>query len=125
MRNRYDSPALRGEENEYGDCDYLADGLPDNSAKWHLSRYVSRCDQCKRYRHLHFDTSYHFYTLDGYDSLDSCECWLCSLKGAARSVVWKVKKTAKKHYKALRLAAQVNPGNRAQMFVRVMKLLKG
>ena len=78
MNNWWKSPVLQGEENDYGDYDYLIEDIPSNSTKW--SRYEQKCDECGKTRRLNLVYTYCFRTLDGWDSMDSCECWRCYLK---------------------------------------------
>ena len=125
MQNPYDLPILRGEDNEYGDYDYLIDELPSNVAKWRLSRYASSCDQCTRYRHLYFESRQFFYTLDGYDSLDYNECWVCSLKSAVRSFLWKAKRNANAFLFALRIAIKAEQGWKIGMFRAAYNIMRG
>ena len=124
MHNPYDLPILRGEDNEYGDYDYLVNQLPSNVAKWRLSRYASSCDQCKRYRHLYFESRQFFYTLDGYDSLDYNECWVCAIKGKVRSFLWQVKKDVKALWVALMVAINAESGWKLGMFRAALKIMR-
>ena len=125
MRNRYDSPALRGEDNEYGDYDYLAGSLPSNVARWDLSRTTWKCDACKHYRHLRFITRYHFYTVDGYDSSDYDVCWVCMLRSAIKIKVSQLKKNTQAFWFALRIAIKTDPGWKAGMFRAAYNIMRG
>lgn len=102
MDKWWKNPVLQGPENDYGDYDYLINELPENYAKWELSKYTSKCDSCGKYRHLMFRSAYHFHTLDGYDSMDYDECWLCRLKENIRDLKWKLTKKVTKPFKILK-----------------------
>jgi len=125
MRNRYDIPALRGEDNEYGDYDYLAGSLPSNVARWDLSRTAWKCDACKRYRHLRFITQYHFYTLDGYDSSDCDVCWVCMLRSAIKIAVSRAKKSVKALWFAFKISVKAKPGSKIDLFRIAARIAKG
>lgn len=103
MKDWWKAPILQGPENDYGDYDYLIEELPQDSAKWELSRYTSRCNSCEKERHLVFRSVSHFYTLDGYDYMDYTECWKCMVKGKIHSIKWKIKKRIKAIKPALEL----------------------
>lgn len=78
MNNWWKSPVLQGPENDYGDYDYLIEDIPDNSIEW--SRYRHKCDECGKERNLTLIYTACFRTMDGWDSMESYECWRCYLK---------------------------------------------
>lgn len=78
MNDWWKNPVLQGPENDYGDYDYLIEEIPSNSAVW--SRYERNCDDCGKWHKLNLVYTCYFRTLDGYDSMDSCECCVCYLK---------------------------------------------
>ena len=125
MQNPYDLPILRGENNEYGDYDYLAGHLPANVARWDLSRTAWKCDACNHYRHLRFITRYYFYTLDGYDSSDCDVCWACMLRSAIKIAVSRVKKNTQAFWFAFGLAAKVQIGKKIGIFRVAYHMAKG
>lgn len=78
--NYWKAPILQGPENEYGDYDYLIEEIPEDEAKWKLSKYAWKCDECGKESHLLFSATSYFYTLDGYDYMSYNTCWKCYLK---------------------------------------------
>ena len=92
MSDWWKAPVLQGEDNEYGDYDYLIEDIPHDSVEWNLNKYTSRCDSCGKERHLVLRSVSYFYTLDGYDYMDYNECWVCRLK----CKIWSIKNRIKK-----------------------------
>lgn len=80
MNDWLKAPVLQGPENDYGNYDYMIEEIPQNSAKWDLSRYKWKCDDCGKDRHLRFVTEEYFHTLDGWDCLSYATCWRCAIK---------------------------------------------
>ena len=95
MNNWWKSPVLQGPENDYGDYDYLIEEIPQDYAKWVLSRYKWRCDDCGKERHLIFRSVHWFRTWDGGDSMEYTECWKCRLKTKIYSIKWRFQKQIK------------------------------
>lgn len=124
MHNPYDMPILHGEDNEYGDYDYLVDGLPQNVEKWNLSRTAWKCDACGHYRHFRFITRYFFYTLDGYDSSDCDVCWTCMLRSAVKMAWLRIKKDVKALWVALMVAINAESGWKLGMFRAALKIMR-
>jgi hypothetical protein len=96
MNDWWKAPVLQGDENDYGDYDYLIEELPNDYAKWDLSIYRDRCESCGKERHLLLRSAHYFYTLDGYDSMSYDECWVCRLKSKVWSIKHRIKKRIKK-----------------------------
>lgn len=94
MNNWWKSPVLQGPENDYGEYDYLIEEIPSNNTEW--SRYARRCDECGKEHKLNFVYTGYFRTLDGYDSMDSCECWMCYLKRKVKHPFKVLKKKIKR-----------------------------
>lgn len=93
MRNFNDwwkNPVLQGEDNDYGQYDYLINDLPQDYARWEKGE--SRCDSCGKHRKLNFRAVQHFYTMDGYDYMDYTECWVCVLKNKWHHIKHVIKK---------------------------------
>lgn len=84
------SPVLQGEENDYGDYDYLIEEIPNNKSEW--SFFKQRCSSCGKERKVHFCSTYYFRTLDGWDSNEYRECWCCMLKYKIHGKMWKLKR---------------------------------
>ena len=78
MNKWWKSPVLQGPENDYGDYDYLIEDIPSNTVKW--ERWERKCDECGKMHTLNLVYTAYFRTLDGWDSMDSSECWKCYLK---------------------------------------------
>ena len=95
MNDWWKAPVLQGDENDYGDYDYLIEELPNDYAKWDLSIYKGRCESCGKKRHLLLRSAHYFYTLDGYDYMGYDECWVCRLQGKVWSIRHKIKKKIK------------------------------
>jgi hypothetical protein len=95
MSDWWKNPVLHGPENDYGDYDYLIEEIPQDYAKWELSRDTSRCDSCGKERHLVFRSEHYFHTLDGYDYMSYTDCWKCRLRDKIHSIQWKFKKRIK------------------------------
>ena len=72
-----------------GTYDYLIEELPKDYGEW--IRH-SKCDCCGKERLFAFRYVHHFYCWDGWDSMDSTECWKCMLKDKIWSVKHKYKK---------------------------------
>ena len=96
------SPVLQGEDNDYGQYDYMIEELPKDYVKWVLSRYKWKCDDCGKESHLLLRSAHYFYTLDGWDSMDYSECWRCRVKGMVFNAKWKIKKCIKCHMDSLK-----------------------
>ena len=102
MKNWWKSPVLQGPENDYGDYDYLIEKVPSNSAKWDW--WHQKCSNCYKEHYLNITYTAYFRTMDGWDSMDSCECWKCYLKSKIKAPFKVIKKKinrvieAKKEY---------------------------
>ena len=95
MSDWWKAPVLQGEDNDYGQYDYLIEEIPESYAKWEFSKYKWACDSCKKETHLLFRDEYFFHTLDGWDSIAHATCWRCRLKDNIRCTKWKAKKRIK------------------------------
>lgn len=80
MNDWWNSPVLYGDDNDYGQYDYMIEEIPEDYAKWELDKYKWKCDTCGKERHLRFCTCHHFHTLDGWDSMSYDECWKCRIE---------------------------------------------
>jgi hypothetical protein len=92
----YDDPRLDDE----GNYDYYVEELPNDYAKWELSRYRWKCDDCGKERHLAFETKHYFYCWDGWDYLGHRSCWLCMLKLMLQTFKWKLGKAIYDNYQS-------------------------
>ena len=101
MKNWWKNPVLQGEDNDYGQYDYLVEELPNDEAKWEL--LCSKCDSCGKYHRLNFYSIHYFYTMDGYDSFDYTSCWRCEVWRFIHSIKNKIKKEIKAHKLAFSL----------------------
>lgn len=77
MNEWWKNPVLQGEDNDYGQYDYLVNPLPQNYRE--KIRGKCHCDSCGKYRCFNIRDVAFFYTLDGYDNMSYTECWLCRL----------------------------------------------
>ena len=98
MKNWWKNPVLQGEDNDYGQYDYLIEELPHDEARWEW--LYRKCDSCGKYHRLNFYSNHYFYTYDGWDSLDYTDCWKCRFEGK----VWSIKNKIKKEIQAHKLA---------------------
>lgn len=98
MKNWWKNPVLQGEDNDYGQYDYLLEELPHDEARWEW--LYKKCDSCGKYHRLNFYSNHYFYTYDGWDSFDYTDCWKCRFKDK----VWSIKNKMKKEIKAHKLA---------------------
>lgn len=96
MKDWWKAPVLQGEDNDYGDYDYLINPLPEN--KTYLSNWGYKCESCGKYHKYNFVTDQYFYTLDGYDSLSYQECIPCAVK----SKIYSYKRRIRQHLEAKR-----------------------
>ena len=85
MNDWWKDPRLDDE----GTYDYLIEELPKDYGEW--IRH-SKCDCCGKERLFAFRYVHHFYCWDGWDSMDSTECWKCMIKDKIWSIRHKVKK---------------------------------
>ena len=90
MKDWWKSPVLQGPENDYGDYDYLIEEIPANSEQW--SRCPHKCDECHKERKLNLVCTGYFRTMDGWDCMDSYECWKCYLKRKVKATFRAIKK---------------------------------
>jgi hypothetical protein len=89
-----------------GTYDYLVEPLPKDYAKWDISKYKWKCDNCGKESHVRFVSEHYFYCWDGWDSMSYDECWKCRLKGNISGLKWKIKRFVKKHVNALKNARE-------------------
>ena len=108
MSNWWKAPVLQGEDNDYGQYDYLIEELPQDYARWELSKYRWECSECKQTRHLLFRSAHHFHTLDGWDSMEHSECLWCYLRGKLHGLQWKANKLVKRFKLARRMYKECN-----------------
>ena len=92
MNDWWKAPVLQGDDNEYGEYDYLIEELPKDHGEW--IRH-SKCDTCGKERVFVFRSVQHFYCWDGWDAMDYNECWKCMIENKIWSVKHKIKKRIK------------------------------
>ena len=78
MNDWWKAPVLQGEENDYGQYDYMIEEIPSHTARW--GWWPKACDECGKEHKFNLTYTGYFRTMDGYDSLDNCECWVCYAK---------------------------------------------
>ena len=103
MNEWWKAPVLQGEENDYGDYDYLIEDIPSNTTKWNW--WYETCDHCGKGHKLNLVSIGYFRTMDGWDSMENCECWVCYLK---RKIKQPFKTLKKKVDKFLYVEKQVH-----------------
>ena len=94
MGNWWKSPVLQGEENDYGDYDYLIEEIPESYCRWELSKIPWEDDSGHSSRLRKVWCNY-FRTIDGYDSIDGSDCWRCVLKDTIKLIPRKLKRKVK------------------------------
>ena len=109
MNDWWKSPVLYGDDNDYGQYDYMIEEIPKDYAKWEFDKECKcPCHNCKRETHLLFRAEHFFHTMDGWDSLDYAECWRCWLKGEIYSIKCKLKKDIKNKIEVLKLTFELH-----------------
>lgn len=100
MNNWWKSPVLQGPENDYGEYDCLIEELPQDYGEW--VRH-SKCDCCGKERLFVMRYVHHFYCYDGWDSMDSHECWNCMIEDK----IWSIKHKIKMKIETIKLASEL------------------
>ena len=90
----WEAPILQGEENEYGDYDYLIEEIPESYCRWEFSK-IAWEDDNGHSSHLRKVWCNYFRTMDGYDSMDGSDCWRCVLKDTIKLIPRKFQRKAK------------------------------
>ena len=120
MNDWWKAPILQGVENDNGDYDYLIEKMPSDYVKWQYDKYPCHCDSCGKESHLVLYSVQHFYTLDGWDSLDSAECWRCNIGDK----IWSIKQKVKRHIEAFKLARKLYKADSTRPFKFHYELVK-
>lgn len=94
MKDWWKSPVLQGEENDYGDYDYLIEEIPKSYYRWEFSK-IAWEDDHGHPSHLRKVWCNYFRTMDGYDSVDGSDCWRCVLKDKIKLIPRKFKRKIK------------------------------
>lgn len=94
MENWWKSPVLQGEENDYGDYDYLIEEIPESYCRWEFSK-IAWEDDNGHSSHLRKVWCNYFRTMDGYDSMYGSDCWRCVLKDTIKLIPCKFQRKAK------------------------------
>ena len=93
MSKWWKAPVLQGPENDYGDYDYLIEEIPGDSITW--SKWERKCGECGKTHMWNLCHTHCFRTMDGWDSIDHYECWLCYVKRKLREPFRKIKNKIK------------------------------
>lgn len=80
MDDWWKAPILQGDDNMYGEYDWMLEQLPHDEVKWCLERYPQKCDSCGKESHLYIYSEHFFHCWDGWDSMSFHECWRCDIK---------------------------------------------
>ena len=110
MSKWWKSPVLQGPENDYGDYDYLIEDIPGDSITW--SKWERRCGECGKTHMWNLCYTHYFRTMDGWDSIEHYECWVCYVK---RKLTAPFKSAKKKIARFLYVRKELN---------RMIKLVK-
>ena len=102
MFNWWKNPVLQGEENDYGDYDYLIEEIPESYCRWEFSKIAWEDDQGHP-SHLRKIWCNYFRTMDGYDSMSGSDCWRCVLKDTIKILPYKIKRCFKNKIKIIKL----------------------
>ena len=125
MSQWWKSPVLQGEDNDYGQYDYLIEEIPQNSMKWELSNTKWKCDECGNHSHLLHESHYYFRTLDGWDSMDCTQCWRCYLKNRTFNFMFGIKFNTAQRINALKDAVDLyKTTNRKKSLVYWYKFMR-
>lgn len=101
-KNWWKAPILQGEENDYGDYDYLVEEVPESYCRWEFSK-IAWEDEQGHPSHLRKVWCNYFHTMDGYDSISGSDCWRCVLKDTIRILPRRIKRYFKKKLKPIKL----------------------
>ena len=104
MNDWWKDPRLDDE----GTYDYLVEELPEDHAAWELNRYGSKCDSCGKERSLLFRATHYFYCWDGWDSMDSTECWQCMVKRQICTVKNRIRKRIEKKINVIKMTVELH-----------------
>ena len=110
MNDWWKAPVLQGDDNDYGQYDYMIEEIPQDYARWEFDKYRWKCDDCGKESHLRFCSEHFFHTLDGWDSMAYAECWRCRLKGNIKSFKWKIKRWFKNRTETIKTAIELYKG---------------
>lgn len=105
MNNWWKSPVLQGDDNDYGQYDYLIEEIPNNSREWNTWGY--KCSECGKWHKLNVMYTEYFHTLDGWDSISTEVCWLCEMKGIICKPFRKMKRKINQEIKAHKIAIEL------------------
>ena len=94
MKNWWKAPVLQGDENDYGDYDYLIEEIPESYYRWEFSKIAWEDDHGHPSRLRKVWCNY-FRTMDGYDSMSGSDCWRCVLKDTIKLIPYKLKREFK------------------------------
>lgn len=94
MGDWWNAPILQGEENDYGDYDYLIEEIPESYCRWEFSK-IAWEDDHGHPSHLRKVWCNYFRTMDGYDSVGGSDCWRCVLKDTVKLIPRKFKRKIK------------------------------
>ena len=72
-------PILQGPEGDYGEFDYLITDIPEDYCNRRI-KFEEKwpCECCKKYARVLYQSEYHFYTYDGWDSMSQMYCKKCA-----------------------------------------------
>ena len=107
-----------------GTYDYLVEELPNDYARWEVSKYRWRCDNCGKESHVRFCTAHYFYCWDGWDSMSWNECWRCRLKDNIKSFKWKIQKWFKNRIETIKTTVELYKGTTGCSFKHCYEMAK-
>ena len=122
MNNWWKSPVLQGEENDYGDYDYMIEEIPKNSREWSTWEY--KCSECGKWHKLNVVYTDYFYTLDGYDSLSTEVCWLCEMKSIIGKPLRKMKRKVNRAQRVVKETIELKRDMNNKSWKRCYELAK-
>ena len=100
MNKWWKAPILQGEDNEYGEYDYLIEEIPQNTREW--DKWECKCSECGKYHNFNVIYTEYFRTLDGWDSICTEVCWICEIKSIISNPFRKIKRKVKYTWKVLK-----------------------
>jgi hypothetical protein len=113
MNDWWKDPRLDDE----GAYDYLIEELPKDYARWEISKYKWRCDDCGKESHICFASAHHFYCWDGWDSMSWNACWKCRLKDVVASIKHKIKRKVQRRARVIKTAIEFKKCSSAGNFM--------
>ena len=122
MNNWWKNPVLQGDDNDYGQYDYLVEELPKNTREWSTWEY--KCSECGKWHKLNVVYTGYFYTLDGWDSHSTEVCWLCETKSIIGKPLRKMKRKVNRAWRVVKETIELKRDLNNKSWKRCYELAK-